>query len=323
MKAASLLELDGDSIDRIIGLAESLIVSCYSDPWTIKDTPGLLGTLFHNIPPNEVRITRAAAHRLGLDLVDFGLHEEFTMNDEEILHEVSSISSVADALVAGFVDLDTFGKGRELVEKVAGEVNIPFVSVGDDIYSNQSALAELLAVKSQFGKLEGQKITVSWGFGTRFHLPTTAHSLMLLGAAMGAHVTIAAPPKFQLLRRVIKKAGELSKEANAELVEAKNFGEGLESPDVVYAMNWCRLDDFAHPERHAEAAAEFKDWVFTEDNLQSETIFLTEPPAQTDLIASPEVLKRAQNIATSWLARRVAVLSSCIIHSSENKLALF
>ncbi|MHA1959797.1 MAG: hypothetical protein ACW99U_06180, partial [Candidatus Thorarchaeota archaeon] len=165
MKAASILEMDQKTIAGIIDRAQSLLDGCYANPWNTDASPGLLGTLFHNIPPNEVRITRAAAQRLGMGSVDFGLHEEFTMNDEETLLEVDNIASVADSLVGGFVDLDTFGKGHELVEKVADRASIPFVSIRDDIYSNQSALAELLAMKSHFGKIDGLKITVSWGFG--------------------------------------------------------------------------------------------------------------------------------------------------------------
>ncbi len=279
----------------------------------------VLGKIQYNPLYVDSLILRATTARIGASTVEYELHHESTMSDAEVLSETSSLALVVDLLFTTIIDRQTFGNGHRLTEQIATSSKSPVISLRDDHHSHPSALAEILAIYEHLGALKGKNIGVAWGFGSRFVLPSTAHSLILILAQMGANVRIIEPDKFQLLKRVKRTAKEMAAENDASIDVNNDLTEGLHRLDAVFASNWCRLDDFQHPERNRDHASEFRDWFFTRDNIPEKCYFLSEPPIQHELLASADLLSSSQNLTGSAYLRRVKILIALIQHFIESK----
>jgi ornithine carbamoyltransferase len=308
----TLRELGPTGVAEIMQIGKSVMEQGFGQVSENIRLPSVIGSAFYNASRWDSTIASITAGRLGCSYVDFPLEDEHAMSSEEILEQIAEIGRVVDILLTAHVDTDSFGAGRLLTMRFPAHIQSPLISVRDDIYAHQPGLAELLGLSARLGGLEKRRIVVSWGFGSQFVLPNTAHSLLILALSMGSNVRVVSPSGFSLLRRVISEASSVAKSENAEFEEVRDFEGSFKDADAVFVSNWCRLDDFNHPERFASLAAEFRDWHFTPDTLPQDCIFTTESPAESDLLAAPDLIHGGNSLVPSWLVRRVSALAASI-----------
>ena len=306
-----MLNLTGDEIENLIHRTIS-----YGPPqWVPQDDNikrlEVLGSLFHNGPLLEALALQIAAGRIGCRSVKLGWDDAHRMPIESIQSSVNMYSKAVDVLLTAFVDTDTFGAGRRVVEQLGSTSRTPLVNLSDDLYAPQSALAVTSALWARLGELKGKNIAISWGFGSSHVLPSTAHSLCLMGASLGANIRVVSPRDFPLLNRVLRVTQDRFKTTEGNFEECQDF-DSFSDIDAVYAMNWCRLDDFNRPERNAEYASKYRDWHFTKDVLPKKAIFVTEPPIQTEILATRALIDSANNITSEMLVWMVQALLASI-----------
>ncbi|MFW9890454.1 MAG: hypothetical protein ACFFER_19945 [Candidatus Thorarchaeota archaeon] len=275
-----MLTLTGEELEDLI----RRVISYRPPKWVTKNNGvrsiEVLGSFLHCSSPLERRVLEIAAARMGCRTVSLGWDDAQRMSAESILREFNMYSDAVDMLLTAFIDIDTFGAGRRVVELLGAASRVPLVNLSDDIYAPQPALAVTAALWEHLGGLKGKNIAVSWGFGSRHVLPSTAHSLCLLGATLGANIKVVSPVDFPLLNRVLRDAQERVKTAEGEFEECHVFNS-FDDVDAVYAINWCRLDDFNRSERNTQYASKSRDWHFTRDVLPQKALFVTIPPVQT------------------------------------------
>ncbi|NHI82944.1 MAG: hypothetical protein EAX81_01385 [Candidatus Thorarchaeota archaeon] len=279
--------------------------------------PFVIGSLLRGIPAGELEILNLAGARFGYRHVGFSLDSVFTMSTEDIVAKAQMVSPYIDTLVTGFIDEETFGYGRSLSETLSNTIQVPLVSMMDDIYAPQPALGLLSTIWGELGNIEGRRIAISWGYGSRFTHQNLAHSLLTLGAKLGAEMVVASPPEFSLMRRIIRNAEQLAEENNGSLVEATEFSIPSINADVVVGLNWTSLDDFSYPDKVADKAKKYKHWHFTKSLLGGRSLFITEPPIQTDLLASMDLIQSRNNLTPKALGRRIQVLVQSIRFVSQ------
>jgi ornithine carbamoyltransferase len=276
------------------------------------------GQIFHGESPLENQVTDIAAARLNHDIIDVGWPDAATMSTDAMLDSVRMSSEAVDYLLTAFSSTDTFGEGRILTKQFAQASSVPLVSLHDDVYAWQDALAALLGLESRLGGVSGKQVVVTWGFGNSFVNPAPAHSLLIAALAFGANVRVITPPEFSFLNRVRRVARDTSMCSNVLFEEDNEFEGALKDADAVFALNWLRLDDFNHPERNQDYAKEFKNWFIDDDSISERCIFSTVPPAQSGLLASRKVLESDRNTVPFWLKHRVSVLTATIAHMIES-----
>lgn len=327
MRRPGLFEIGSSGINEILGEASQVVGTGAPPEWLKLTNMKSVAAILHNHTQTDILKLRLACSRLGMSPVEYRLHEYFPMSQNEILAEVSSISSVVNLLTTSIVDKETFGNGRDLSLLMGDMSGVPVIGLRDEIYAHQSALSELLAIKSKLGALQGTKIAVSWGFGNKFVPPSTAQSLVVLSALLGADVSIVAPKKFPLLRRLRREVKHMDQDRVGQIEETDEFDTAFTDAHVVFAQNWCRMDDYLHPERNADHAAEFSDWYFTHETIPNGKLFLTEPPVQQDLMASIRLLGSDRNLSYSHYERSVAIMMTTMKYvfqqfQNENRLSL-
>ncbi len=303
MSILTLTELGSERIESILTSAEAFLSDGYevlADSFASNPTTGLM---LHDSPDYEREIATLFAAKSNWNLVELNLNLGESI--DEILSRIEMVTSPLDMLLTSVIDYHTFGAGRELTEKIAKHSNSPLVNIRDDIYGNLPGLSVLLAIKRRLGSLKGKRIAVSWAFGSQFVLPSTANTLVLSAAMVGADVKIVAPDKFPLMRRIVREAGEYS---NVEAVDG--FEGAFQGVDAVIPINWCRIDDFMHPERNREHALEYRDWFLTESNIDDSTVVVTEPPIQYELSMSREIAVSNRNLTHDWYNLRISTLAA-------------
>ena len=306
-----MLSLTSDEIEDLI----RRVISYGPPQWVPQDDSTrrleVLGSVFQNGPLLEAKAIQVAAGRLGCRTVDLSWDDAQRMSTESLQREVNMFSKTVDVLLTGFIDTDTFGAGRRVVEQLGAVSQVPLLNLFDDIYASQSALAVNSAVWEHLGGLRGKTMAISWGFGSHHALPSTAHSLCLMWASLGANVRVVAPRDFPLLNRVLRNAQDRVKTADGTFEEVHDFNS-FGDVDAVYAMNWCRLDDFNRPERDSVHASKYQDWYFTKDVLPQRTFFVTSPPIQTELLADRALIDSESNLTPDLFAWTVQALLASI-----------
>jgi hypothetical protein len=279
-----------------------------------KQASRVVGSLLLGVPSIEIQVLKLACSRLGYEHVELGWDDALSKSDEDLTTELSMLNSVVDLIVTGFIDRETLGSGRALIEQFAQTSSAPMISLADEIYASQAALGVAASFWERLGGLRGKRIAVCWGFGSKFVLPNTAHSLLLILASLGADVILASPPDFPLLGRVIRDAERRARQSGSHFEETIDIQEALQVVDAVFAANWCRFDDLHHPERNADRASKFRNWFFTDERLPPNCFFLSEPPIQTDLLLDTELEKSDRNLTKGLILKRIQILTASIKH---------
>ncbi len=315
-----LLDLDAASIEEIL-----LRSAEYAEGQAgVADRLGGIGpvaSLFQGPCYWEEQIVQVVSTRLGRPVARLRWPEGITLSDEECLEFLSEIGEPLQLLLTTFVDLETFGAGRALLEKAAGRTETSLINLRDDVYAHISALAHLSVMHQTIGSLRGKRIVIGWGFGSRFELPSTVHSLLTTAPILGMNVRLVCPPEFAPLRRVVKQAHTLASRNSTEMVELRDMDEALSGADAVILLNWCCLDHFNDLERNQEIALSYKDWFLSQDRLPPGCFFITQPPAQTDLIATEDCLRDKRNLTPKWFGAGVAVLCSLIERLGKSEVS--
>ncbi|MFW9968369.1 MAG: hypothetical protein ACFFEA_14535, partial [Candidatus Thorarchaeota archaeon] len=314
-----MLTLTGDEIEDLI----RRVISYRPPEWVLRDDEikrlELIGSLFHNAPSLAAQAIRVAGGRIGCSTVRLGWDNAQSMSTESILRATNMFSKAVDVLLTAFVDSETFGAGRRIIEQLGQSSTVPLVNLVDDIYAPQPALALIAALWDGLGGLQGKKIAISWGFGTRHVLPSTAHSLCLMVGSLGADIRVVSPQDFPLLNRVIRETQVRVKSTEAKFEECHDF-DSFEDVDAIYALNWCRLDDFNHPERNTRHASKYKEWYFTKDLLSPKSLFVTDSSDPPELLASRELIDSASNVTPelfAWLVRALLGSISYVTHEES------
>ncbi|TFG11879.1 hypothetical protein EU537_11205 [Candidatus Thorarchaeota archaeon] len=300
-------------IQKILNDAQSILETDFTEVRALSSNLEVIGTAYRNPEPQDKTAARISVVRLGCQEVPLTPPDQFTLSTEELLSNICSASENVDLMLVSFMDPETFGQGRSIVEEIPGRVECPVINLRDDIYAPQAALSNLLGIQSRLGPLAGKRIAISWGFGSVFPLPTVPHSMIAAASQLGAKIRVVAPKDFGLLRRVIREAEESAPD-DVSIEETDQFEGAFDDVDVIYALNWCRLSDFQHPERNTEYASEYRDWFFTTDNTPENGLFLTQAPAQTELLASQKLLSSERNMTQDWLKRRVVTLAASMAY---------
>ena len=298
-------------------VTESLKMDFTKDAFQRIAPHHVVGSYLEGRLSQEREILNLSCARLGYSHVEFGLDSGFTSSSDEVLANLAMVSSAVDTMVTGFGEATTFGAGRQIAERLNDHVESPLVNLLDDIYAPQPALSMLASLWSELRGLQGKRITISWAFGSTFPVPRIPHSLLILGIVLGAEITVLNPPEFPLLRRIIKEAEKATEVGNGNFDEATEFDQSLLDVDAVVGLNWSRLDDFNHPEKNRVTAMDYRDWQFTKENIGNQSLFISTPPVQTDLLASNSLLHSPRNLTPDWLKRRTQVLAQSIIYVSN------
>lgn len=129
--------------------------------------------------------------------------------------------------------LRTFGHDK--VEDLARFSSVPVINGLSDLAHPCQVLADFQTIYEHKGTLAGLKLAYV-GDGNNM-----AHSLMIGGAKLGVHVTIASPEGYQPDPAVVAVAKQFGEQTGAKIEVVSDPKEAVQNADVIYTDVWASM----------------------------------------------------------------------------------
>ncbi len=187
-----------------------------------------IGLIFQK-PSNRTRVSfEVGIHQLGGNCIYLG-PEEINLGKRETTSDVAhTLSRYLDGIVAR-----TFSH-QDVVE-LAKFSTVPVINGLTDLSHPCQAMADMLTIKEHFGKLKGIKMAYV-GDGNN-----VCHSLMIICAKLGVHLTVAHPKGFAPLDKVCDAASEMSVDTKAKITVTTDPKQAVKGAQVIYADTWVSM----------------------------------------------------------------------------------
>ncbi|GAB4117190.1 MAG: ornithine carbamoyltransferase [Roseiflexaceae bacterium] len=121
------------------------------------------------------------------------------------------------------------------VQELARHASIPIINALCDREHPCQALADMLTLRERFGRLHGLKLAYV-GDGNN-----VCHSLMLLGATLGVHVSVGCPPDYRPDPEITEQAEKLASESDTQLTITASPSEAVADADAIYTDVWASM----------------------------------------------------------------------------------
>ena len=188
-----------------------------------------IGLLFVK-PSTRTRVSlEVAVYQLGAQPIYMSWRELQLGRGETVADTARVLSRYLDALVARV-------RRHSDLEELARYSTIPVINGLSDLTHPLQALADVMTIREKLGRVKGVKLSFI-GDGS----DNVLHSLLIVGAKLGMHVTVATPPQLQQHPKVMKVVEEAARESGAVIEIIEDPIEAVRGADVVYTDVWVSM----------------------------------------------------------------------------------
>jgi ornithine carbamoyltransferase len=171
-------------------------------------------------------------------VVELGGHPVVLRADELQLARGESPRDTALVLARHVHAVGVRSGDHAVVEELAGHSEIPVINLLTPRHHPCQALADLLTLREEFGRLDGLRLAYV-GDGNN-----VCHSLMVACARLGADFVAATPPGYRPDERIVEAARE---DGSVEVTDDPRAA--AEGADVLYTDVWTSMGQEAERER--------------------------------------------------------------------------
>ncbi|WP_263378376.1 ornithine carbamoyltransferase [Granulicella paludicola] len=218
---------------------------------------------------------------------------------KEPLGERESIPDVARNLERWMHVIVLRTYSHETILELAANSRVPVINALSDLEHPCQAIADFLTLEERFGSVEGLKFTYV-GDGNN-----VCHSLMLAGALLGVHVTVATPKNFAPKLEIVHKAIEIAEQTGATLTLTNDPVKAATGADAIYT-DVCTSMGQEH--EAARRAPIFKPFQVNEQLMalaQESAVFMHCLPAHRGAEVTDAVLDGPQSVVFDQAENRM------------------
>ena len=255
-------------------------------------------TLLFEKPSLRTRMTfELAIKQLGGDCVT----QVGMVGDREPLKDVArNLARWTDAIVAR-----TFL--QETIEELARWSGKPVVNALSDLYHPCQALADVFTLKEHFGRLRALKLAYV-GDGNN-----VAHSLLLCGARLGMHCSVATPEGYGPQPAIVEQAKQLAAQTGANIEILHDPAVAVKGAHAVYTDVWASMGQESEAEERKRI---FSPYQVNEDLLagaRPDSVFMHCLPAKRGLEVTDGVMESKQSVAFDQAENRLHVQKALLL----------
>lgn len=190
---------------------------------------GMSVALIFMKPSMRTRVSfEVACYRLGAHPVVLGGNDTVFSRGESVYDSTKVLERYVDAIC-----IRTFEQA--MVEEIAEIATVPVVNMLTDRFHPCQGLADLLAIRERFGRLDG--LTFAYvGDGNNM-----AHTYLMGGALSGMEVRIASPEGYLPDESVVARAQEIAASTGAKLTVTTDAAGAVDGANVVAADTWASM----------------------------------------------------------------------------------
>jgi ornithine carbamoyltransferase len=124
---------------------------------------------------------------------------------------------------------------QQVVQELADNAGIPVINALSDRYHPCQALADFFTLEERYGGLRGLKFAYV-GDGNNM-----CHSLLSIGARVGAHVRIATPAGYEPDAEIVAEAKRAARETRGKIEILRSPEEAVAGAQAVYTDVWASM----------------------------------------------------------------------------------
>jgi ornithine carbamoyltransferase len=124
---------------------------------------------------------------------------------------------------------------QKVVQELADNAAIPVINALSDRYHPCQALADFFTLEERYGSLRGLKFAYV-GDGNNM-----CHSLLSIGARVGAHVRIATPAGYEPDGEIVAEAKRAARETRGKIEILRSPEEAVAGAQAVYTDVWASM----------------------------------------------------------------------------------
>jgi ornithine carbamoyltransferase len=249
--------------------------------------------MFFEKPSLRTRLTFEAA------MNTVGGNAMFYDQTGEPLGERESIPDVAHNLERWMhvIVLRTFA--HDTVTEMAANAKIPVINALSDLEHPCQAIADFMTLEERFGSIDGLKLAYI-GDGNN-----VCHSLLLAGALLGVHTTVATPKGYEPKLDIIHKAIALAEQTGGSITLTHDPIKAATAADAIYTD---AVYSMGQENEAARRAPIFKPFQVNEALMlkaQESAVFMHCLPAHRNAEVTDQVLDGPQSIVFDQAENRM------------------
>ena len=169
---------------------------------------------------------------------DLGMGTTYLEPTGSQIGKKESIADTARVLASMYDGIEYRGYGQEIVEELAKYSGVPVWNGLTNEFHPTQMLADALTIREVFGYLKG--IHLSYFGDARYN---TADSLMVLGAKLGMHVTLASDEAYFPDPELVKTCSEIAEENGGSITLTTDPEEAAKGAHVLYTDVWVSMGE--------------------------------------------------------------------------------
>jgi len=198
------------------------------------------------------------------------------------------------------------------VVELAEHASIPVINGLTDLNHPCQAIGDFFTIGEKFGKLKGLKLAFV-GDGNNM-----CHSLMIVGAKLGASVSVATPAGFEPKEEMVNEAKSCARRSGAKIQLFRDPVEAVAGAQVVYTDTWVSMGQ--------EFAAHLRSQIFAPYQVSEPLMAVADPgalfmhclPAYRGKEVSAEVIDSPRSIVYDQAENRLHVQKALLLLLLQN-----
>lgn len=294
--------------ERLASLVDRSLVFARGNGLKRTLTGKVVGIYFRCSSTRTRTAFTVGAINLGAHVISYGPRDLQIVTGETMQDTAFVLSNFLDALVI------RTNEGTEEMRAMAVQNKMAIINAMSDAEHPTQAIADLVAIKENFGRLEGVHI-LYLGEGNN----TAAALALAVAQTRGMRLTLATPEGYGLPASVMATAGTLAARSGAAIQQQHKLDDLPRDVDVVYTARWQTM---GVPKSDPNWRLVFEPFKVTPELMarvskSSRTIFLHDLPAVRGGEVDSEVLdgpqSRAFRQAYHKMTSAMSVLEWCTV----------
>jgi ornithine carbamoyltransferase len=202
--------------------------------------------------------------------------------------------------------------GQAYQYDLAKHIDIPVISMQDDVDHPCQSMADLMTIREKFGKdLRGRKFVISWTYAPKYVRPLSVpQALIMLMTRFGMDVTLAHPKGFEMMPKCLEAARRHAEENDTKFEVVDDMDAGVEGADIVYAKSWGPIMVTEEPKAVQDMCDQHKDWICDERRMalaRKKAIYMHCMPIDRGYEATDAVIDGPQSVIYDEAENRLHV----------------
>lgn len=197
---------------------------------------------------------------------------------------------------------------QKALEELARNANIPVINALSDRFHPCQALADFFTLQERFGALSGVKLAYV-GDGNNM-----CHSLLTIGARVGAHVRVATPEGYEPEEKIVAAASRVARETGGKIEILRSPEEAVAGVQAVYTDVWASMGQEAEAAERERAFADYQVDEALFSQAARDAVFLHCLPAHRGLEVTSGVIDSPRSIIYDQAENRLHV-QKAVLHT--------